>query len=450
MDVGRQFLISKLKTELRNRGGDGYFALQRKFKIMDDDGSNSLSLAEFMKAMREMNIGSPLFSDADLRNLFGGFDVDKSGSISFEEFLQGVRDPLSQRRLDIVLQAFGVLDTDGSGIVEFQEVSSKYNASMHPEVLQGKKTAAQVLREWMTVFGSAADSGKITQENFINYYTNISASIDNEDYFELMIRNAWHISGGSGAAANSANRRVLVTKADGSQEVVEIKNDLGLKADDKAGMMARLRAQGSSAASISLYDGGSDGVGNQALAAGTARRGGLDSMRSSLGSSLPVPPSQSQLQAQQLYKGNASSISLADKVVDEDSQQTATARTGRRTAGKAHMSSIQVVGTFGTTATPTTPSSPSKSKGPVPLSSLAAAASRGRSVPELLSDLLASLATRGARGIIGLSRKFKIIDDDRDSALSLPEFKKAMRECALTLTEEELISLFHFFDADHK
>jgi hypothetical protein len=32
-----------------------------------------------------------------------------------------------------------------------------------------------------------------------------------------MIRNAWHISGGEGQAANSANLRVLVTHADGTQ-----------------------------------------------------------------------------------------------------------------------------------------------------------------------------------------------------------------------------------------
>jgi hypothetical protein len=55
----------------------------------------------------------------------------------------------------------------------------------------------------------------------------LSVAIDDDDYFELMMRNSWRISGGEGDASNTANRRVLVTHSDGSEEVVEIINDLG-------------------------------------------------------------------------------------------------------------------------------------------------------------------------------------------------------------------------------
>ena len=48
-------------------------------------------------------------SDADLRFLFEYFDGDRSGSIDFEEFIQGVRDPMSESRLDLVKQGWSPL-----------------------------------------------------------------------------------------------------------------------------------------------------------------------------------------------------------------------------------------------------------------------------------------------------------------------------------------------------
>lgn len=63
----------------------------------------------------------------------------------------------------------------------------------------------------------------MTTDEFCEYYTRVSSSIDEDDYFELMMRNAWHISGGEGWCANSTNKRILVTHSDGHQTVEEIK-----------------------------------------------------------------------------------------------------------------------------------------------------------------------------------------------------------------------------------
>merc|ERR1711975_99379 len=86
--------------------------------------------------------------------------------------------------------------------------------------------------------------GIITREEFDDYYTDVSASIDDDEYFELMMRNAWHISGGEGWSANTSCRRVLVIHKDGSQTVEEIKNDLGIKDTDIDVMIANLKQQG--------------------------------------------------------------------------------------------------------------------------------------------------------------------------------------------------------------
>ena len=58
----------------------------------------------------------------------------------------------------------------------------------------------------------------------------------------------------AGWSQNTANRRVLVIHSNGSSEVVEIQNDLGLKADDIQGMIERLTKQGvQDIAKIELY-----------------------------------------------------------------------------------------------------------------------------------------------------------------------------------------------------
>jgi Ca2+-binding EF-hand superfamily protein len=249
-------LVSRLKGTLKSRGIIGFIGMQRRFRVMDDDGNKTLTAAEFKKAMKEMEIG---LSDSDLRALFDFFDEDHSGTIDFEEFLHGLRDPLTPRRLDLVKQAFARIDLDGNGIVDAQEIVKLYDASKHPDVIAGKRTPESVLREFLETFDVGGEvDGKVTMDEFVNYYTNLGASIDNDDYFELMIRNAWHISGGTGAAANSANRRVLVTDAqDGSERVVEVTNDLGLGTDVSA-IKARLRTQGVESSHIYLFGSGGD------------------------------------------------------------------------------------------------------------------------------------------------------------------------------------------------
>lgn len=74
------------------------------------------------------------------------------------------------------------------------------------------------------------------------------------------------------------------------------------------------------------------------------------------------------------------------------------------------------------------------------MSNVASGNGRQRPLDEILSSLRSELARRGARGIVGLQRKFRIIDDNGDGSLSLGEFTKAMIECDLRLSEEVSLS----------
>ncbi|TMW65851.1 hypothetical protein Poli38472_003616 [Pythium oligandrum] len=217
----------------------GLNALARTLRLMDANGDKRLTKDELKVGLRKCGVDVTFH---ELDQLYTVLDSDRSGCIDFDEFLVAMRGKMNARRLDFVHEAFALLDRDGDGVVTSQEVAAAYDVSKHPEVLAGRLSAAEALNLFIQHWDNIDKDGNITRAEFEKYYQNVSASIDNDDYFELMMRNAWHISGGSGWRANTTNRRVLATNKDGLQTVEEVQNDLGITAPEK--IHAKLKAQG--------------------------------------------------------------------------------------------------------------------------------------------------------------------------------------------------------------
>jgi Ca2+-binding EF-hand superfamily protein len=165
---------------------------------MDDDNSKSLSLEEFTKAVKDYRVG---FEDKMIKAVFNAVDRDHTGAIDYEEFLRAVRGPMNQNRIKFVEMAFKKLDKDGSGTLEVTDLKDVYNAKQHPDVKSGKKTEEEVLGEFLETFemhfniGGGEHDQKITKDEFLEYYNNVSASIDDDKYFEQMMTAAWKLSG---------------------------------------------------------------------------------------------------------------------------------------------------------------------------------------------------------------------------------------------------------------
>lgn len=107
---------------------------------------------------------------------------------------------MNPNRERIVYQAFQKLDKDGSGHITKSDLTGVYDPSNHPDVRAGKKSPEEVLSDFLDTFeiySSATHPGKydhqLTFDEFKEYYNNISANIDNDEYFNLMITNAWKL-----------------------------------------------------------------------------------------------------------------------------------------------------------------------------------------------------------------------------------------------------------------
>ena len=108
---------------------------------------------------------------------------------------------MNERRKKIVLQAFQSFDKNGNGIIELDDIRDTYNAKMHPDVKSGKKTEEEVLAEFLDTFeyqfnllnDEKTDDSKVSLEEFMEYYNNISIGIKDDDYFEEMIISAYNL-----------------------------------------------------------------------------------------------------------------------------------------------------------------------------------------------------------------------------------------------------------------
>eukprot|EP01063_Lacrimia_lanifica_P024649 TRINITY_DN3251_c0_g1_i1.p1 TRINITY_DN3251_c0_g1~~TRINITY_DN3251_c0_g1_i1.p1 ORF type:complete len:281 (+),score=87.73 TRINITY_DN3251_c0_g1_i1:378-1220(+) len=183
--------IQLCRERILARGGEnGVRSLSRLLRMMDDNGDRNLDKIEMKEGLAHYGVE---LTDAEAEALFGYFDTDGSGKVSVTEFLVGVRGKMSKQRVAVVQQAFARLDKHNDRTISLQDLMEVYSAAEHDDVRSGRKTEAEVVGEFAALWDRNGDA-VITEDDFIAYYKDISAGIDNDAYFALMLRNAWQLS----------------------------------------------------------------------------------------------------------------------------------------------------------------------------------------------------------------------------------------------------------------
>lgn len=155
---------------------------------MDDNNNHSLELEEFRKACNDFRVD---VNANDIGRLFNAFDRDGSGNVDYDELLRIVRGPMNNMRVNLVKQAFKKIDKTGDGVLDLSDLKGTYNAKMHPDVKAGKKTEEDILCEFLDTFemhhalatGGTGRDSSVTLDEFIEYYNNVSCSVDDDRYF---------------------------------------------------------------------------------------------------------------------------------------------------------------------------------------------------------------------------------------------------------------------------
>ncbi|RHY09404.1 hypothetical protein DYB25_008721 [Aphanomyces astaci] len=156
-------VLEQVKKAILARGGaNGIQGISRMMRIMDDSGDKRLSRDEFKFGLRDYGVDC---SDSDVDSLLCAFDTDGDGFISFDEFLVALRGDISPRRLQFIDMAFQKLDKSKDGRVTIDDLRTVYDVSKHPEFIQGKQTADQILSEFLRQWDTSVEQVDETEKS---------------------------------------------------------------------------------------------------------------------------------------------------------------------------------------------------------------------------------------------------------------------------------------------
>ena len=154
--------------------------LQNSFDSADLDSSGTLEAEELATALRRAGYA---VTDAEVGQMLQFTDIDFSGSISYDEFLATTLDwqKIAERKgaegwKDMCRRAFNLIDTDGSGYLELDEV-----VSLLPEKFMGGRHA--FARDIIAKADRNGD-GRIDFEEFESLLNFNGAAVESLDLYD--------------------------------------------------------------------------------------------------------------------------------------------------------------------------------------------------------------------------------------------------------------------------
>ena len=189
-----QNLLELFQNEININNGLMYYILVSKLNEKEDKISKTINYQNFLSSIKESKIN---LSENEIKDFFILLDISEQNKIITEEFLRLLRGFLSERRKMIIIEKFAKIDINRKGYAEVNLIKSIFNPHLHPEVLMNRKKENEIFGEFIFMldtflsFKGKLNDNQINFEDFIEFYSPISASIKNEDYFIDMMNNVW-------------------------------------------------------------------------------------------------------------------------------------------------------------------------------------------------------------------------------------------------------------------
>ena len=108
---------------------------------------------------------------------------------------------MNDERLNLVKNVFSSIKPNINGSIHFAEIKQKFNPSKHPEAYSGSNSKDNIYNEFIdnldvykkySLFNKSSKLTLISLQDFINFYTQISFGINDDNYFNKLVSGVWN------------------------------------------------------------------------------------------------------------------------------------------------------------------------------------------------------------------------------------------------------------------
>jgi hypothetical protein len=156
---------------------------------MDESDKGVLSKDQFERALGYCHM---YLNNQELETVMSHYDLKHDGTISYEEFLTGMRGSLNARRRFLVGSLFNQI-AGNAAAVSLEAVQAQFNPDAHPHVQEGLSTRDEIGRQFMEIFDTSMTSG-VTLQDFESAFGEISAVYEKDNEFVNMVCACFNIA----------------------------------------------------------------------------------------------------------------------------------------------------------------------------------------------------------------------------------------------------------------
>ena len=128
-----------------------------------------------------------LLNDEDMNGIFAEFDINKSDSLNFIDFLNSLR-YINDNRIAQIESFKEQVKVPGQTYISYTSFRAMADMSFHPEVLRFSKTIVDANNEYNISWDNLKEDDRIEEDQFREFFLDVSTCVDTDEDFTQILK----------------------------------------------------------------------------------------------------------------------------------------------------------------------------------------------------------------------------------------------------------------------